>query len=483
MRRSATAARLWAVPALVAALLGSSAACANTDAPAEPTAPPVFRCPGPAVPTELDVTCHRIDVDGASLAVAVLHAEDPTGLPVLHLHGGPGGRTVAERHRWLAPRSSLLAHHDVILVDQRGGGFSTPSMDCPEVDGTTAPDPSRYRACRDRLDADGVDRSEVTVARLAADLVAVRQAFEIDLWHLHGASYGTRVALELLRTDGDAVAAAVLDSVVPPDIATHDDLPAGVVEALTALGNWCSEPDRVCAGDIGERLGDVLGRLADRPATVTVRSGDTLRVDDVAFLRLASDVLAGTAPDGAGIAAAAIAMAKTSTTEAVALLLDATGRHDSLGQWATGDANAEGAQLSVECADELPGNDFSGPAPDNPPSWEDRVTTAVRGRWIDVRTLCALWDVPPSSADTRRPVRSEVPVLVLAGLLDPVTPAAWAHHLVHGSGSLTDAVLATSVGWSHVPSMSDRCAAELVASFLDNGIRPRSGPANCPTSD
>lgn len=441
-------------------------------------------CPEPAVPTDLDVTCHRIEVEGASLAVAVLHAEDPTGPPVLHLHGGPGGRAVADRHRWLAPQLPLLAHHDVILVDQRGGGLSSPSMDCPEVDGSTAPEPALHRACRDRLDAAGVDRSSVTVARLADDLVTVRRALGIARWHLHGVSYGTRVALELLRTDGDAVASAVLDSAVPPNVATHDDLPRGVVDAVAALGRWCAASARSCPADVGQRLGAVLGRLADEPATVTVRSGETLRVDDGTFLRLATDVLAGPVPHGPATAATAVEVAAASSAEAVALLMDATTASGHVEGRAVGDPVAEGAQLSVECADEVPGNDFTEPA-DNalPSTWEDRVAAAVRDRWMDVRTLCALWDVEPSSPATRRAVRSDVPVLVLAGLLDPVTPVDWARHLVQESSDLANAVLVTSEGWSHVPSMSDPCAADLVARFLHDGTRPEAGSVACPEAE
>ena len=91
-------------------------------------------CPGEEVPSDLTVTCHRLELEDASLSVVVLHAADPTGAPVLHLHGGPGGRAVLDRYRWLAPRSGILEGHDVILVDQRGGGDSTPSLDCPELD-------------------------------------------------------------------------------------------------------------------------------------------------------------------------------------------------------------------------------------------------------------------------------------------------------------------------------------------------------------
>jgi pimeloyl-ACP methyl ester carboxylesterase len=254
-----------------------------------------------------------------------------------------------------------------------------------------------------------------------------------------------------------------------------------VVDAVAALGRWCAIPTRSCPVDVGDHLGVVLGRLAEEPATVTVRSGETIRVDDGTFLRLATSVLAGPVPHGPTVAATAIELAARSPAEAVALLVDAAPGSGTVAVRAVGDPVAEGAQLSVECADEVPGNDFAGPTGDGlPATWEDRVAAAVRDRWMDVRTLCALWDVDPSSKTTRRAVRSDVPVLVLAGLLDPVTPVGWARHLVRETGGLADAVLVTSEGWSHVPSMSDPCAADLVARFLDDGTRPDAGSVACP---
>ena len=45
----------------------------------------------------------------------------------------------------------------------------------------------------------------------------------------------------------------------------------------------------------------------------------------------------------------------------------------------------------------------------------------------------------------------------------PITPVAWARRLVDG---LENATLLESPRWTHVPSMSDPCAAHMVAWFL-----------------
>ena len=419
-------------------------------------------CPGEAVPTRLTVSCHRLHLDHGTLGVAVLWAEDPTGLPVLHLHGGPGGRAVADRYRWLVPRSQVLEGHDVVLVDQRGGGTSTPSLDCPELDDPATPPGEAIQACRYRLDQKGVDRGSVTVGSTAADLVHLRRSLGIDAWHLHGVSSGTRIALELLRIDGSSVASAVLDSPTPPEVDLYDDLPEGVLYALTSMENLC-RADATCPGGLVGPLRSILDDLADRPVVVTIWSGEASAYDDARLIRLVADALA--APAGLNVVDGAVALAAEGRlAEAIAALNEvaSTGR-------SVGDPTSEGARLSSECADELPFNDA------DPMLTGDPILDAVARGEVKVRALCAVWQVERSPDIVNWPMVSDVPTLILSGHLDPITPTAWARRLADRLGN---AVLVESERWAHAPSMSDPCAAHLVARFLD-GERPLSGFARC----
>ena len=439
----------------VLCLIGLAAACSGSSpVPNRSAAGDMLldaACPGEEVPTELTVSCHRLELADASLSVVVIHSDDPTGAPVLHLHGGPGGRAVLDRYRWLVPRSEVLEGHDVILVDQRGGGDSTPSLDCPELDAGPLAGLDDYRSCRRRLDDAGIDRGQTTVESIAADMVSLREAFGLDSWHLHGASFGTRIALELLRIDGGAVVSAVLDSPMPPEVDAYDELPVGVLSALEELEAGCREV-AACPEGLLEPLRGVLADLADRPVAVTTTSGESVLYDDVRFVRLLTDALAG--PVGPVVVREAIPLAASKQlAEAVARLagIASTGR-------STGDPVAEGAQLSSECADEVPFNTMATTATGDP------ILDAVSGAATDVRALCALWDVPASHRTVDLAVSSDAPVLILSGHLDPITPVAWARRL---ADSLGHATLVESHGWTHVPSMSDACAAHIVAGFLD----------------
>jgi proline iminopeptidase len=87
---------------------------------------------------------------------------NPNGMPVVFLHGGPGGGCSASSRRFFDP-----ARYRVILFDQRGAGRSTPNG---ELRGNTT-------------------------AHLIADLEALRNLRGIDRWHVFGGSWGSTLAI------------------------------------------------------------------------------------------------------------------------------------------------------------------------------------------------------------------------------------------------------------------------------------------------
>ncbi len=87
---------------------------------------------------------------------------NPSGLPVIALHGGPGGGSSPEMRRFFDP-----AIYRIILIDQRGCGKSTPNSELREND-TWA---------------------------LVSDIEAVRKQLKIDKWVVFGGSWGSTLAL------------------------------------------------------------------------------------------------------------------------------------------------------------------------------------------------------------------------------------------------------------------------------------------------
>lgn len=102
---------------------------------------------------------------------------NPTGVPVLFLHGGPGGGTEPKHRRFFDPR-----HYRIILLDQRGCGRSRPFASLVEN----------------------------TTWHLVDDLERVREFLGVDRWHVFGGSWGSTLALVYARQHRERVLSLVL---------------------------------------------------------------------------------------------------------------------------------------------------------------------------------------------------------------------------------------------------------------------------------
>lgn len=87
---------------------------------------------------------------------------NPDGIPVLYLHGGPGGGSSENHRRYFHPEK-----YRVIIFDQRGCGQSKPA---PSIIDNTTPD-------------------------LIEDIETIRIHLNIDQWLIAGGSWGTTLAM------------------------------------------------------------------------------------------------------------------------------------------------------------------------------------------------------------------------------------------------------------------------------------------------
>ena len=101
----------------------------------------------------------------------------PHGLPVLFLHGGPGGGCSANDRRFFDP-----SRYRIVLFDQRGCGRSTPAGSL--ISNTTA--------------------------HLLEDIEALRAQLELDRWMLFGGSWGAALALAYAEQHPQRVSVMVL---------------------------------------------------------------------------------------------------------------------------------------------------------------------------------------------------------------------------------------------------------------------------------
>ena len=142
-----------------------------------------------------------------------LHERDT--LPFVYLEGGPGGAASFSFESWL--ESSIHPDYDIILIDQRGTGLSYPSLNCYEYDWVD--DDSWVDDCRERLIEDEeIDLSAYNSANNAHDIHDLLVALNIDEAHIYGSSYGTRLALTMMRDFPERIHSVILDAVYPPEV-------------------------------------------------------------------------------------------------------------------------------------------------------------------------------------------------------------------------------------------------------------------------
>lgn len=106
--------------------------------------------------------------DEGRLKVSDLHelyyeqSGNPTGKPIVFLHGGPGSGTKPTYRRFFDPK-----FYRIILFDQRGAGKSTPHA----------------------------DTRENTTPNLVSDMETLREHLRLDEWMIFGGSWGSTLAL------------------------------------------------------------------------------------------------------------------------------------------------------------------------------------------------------------------------------------------------------------------------------------------------
>ncbi len=415
------------------------------------------------------------DGNQARIAIAVLRSEatSPRADPVIYLHGGPGGNALPDFDQWLRPEHDILETRDLILIDQRGSGYSLPSLNCTEYDGEYSSDRRALRDCFNRLDDEGVDTDRFTTLDIALDVADLRIALGYAEWNLYGISYGTRVALEVMRSAPTGIRSVVLDSPYPPEVSAYLEQAPNGRRAIDSVLSACARLDECDEAfpDLAARLDKLLLRLRDEPISVDVEewlSGDTIEVyvDDEVFV----NGIFGALYDTHALRDVPLAIhraANDDLAEAARLLGLGDGFDKSIRRTFQDDdyislADAEGAHWSPECAEEA--RFSSSTEAIDLANADDPIEQALIG---DVRyafAVCEIWDVMPAREASQSPIVSDLSTLVVVGEFDPITPPLWGEATID---DLTNATLVTVPAAGHGATL-ETCPESIMLAFLDD---------------
>jgi len=454
-----------------AVLIGSAlglAACGDGSAPPRTLALADCRLPRLPVAAQcgtLEVPENRARPDGRNitLGIAVLPANtlNPRADPLFILAGGPG-QAASFLGPFAASLTGVRKDREIVLVDQRGTGRSSPLAcaafkldETPESALELELDPvPKAAACARELAAQGIDAAQYTTAAWIADLDAVRVALGYGKVNLWGGSYGTRVALEYLRRYPDRVRSVVLDAVAPPSMKVSLDVWPARDTALSAVLDVCAQSPacRATHPDLRATLAAIRDRLGPHGRDVAVtdpRTGER-RTQHVTF----DHVIGAIQPL---IYAPELAALLPEIIEGVN-----AGDYGPLYAGAmlvTGDLAEQinnALHYSVTCAEDVPRVS---------PADAARALADVRSKALALRALavCDVWPKGASPADAATPVRSDAPVLILSGGLDPVTPPANGAEVAK---TLPASRHVVARGYGHIVS-PHACGPRLIAAFID----------------
>ncbi len=408
------------------------------------------------------------------LAVARFRSQSsaPAPDPVIYLEGGPGGRALID-HVTAQIAYTFTPRRDFIAFDQRGVGYSDPALGCPELAQQTREElmrnesateelahevAARFR-CRDRLQSQGIDLAAYNTTESAADVNDIRLALGYSKLDLFGASYGTRLALTVMRDFPAVIRSVVLDSVEPPQVNEIENLFANTDQALTLDFQECVA-SKACVGDVPTLIADFNQAVADLNAHPLALSNVVLTGD-----RFSSHIVSLL---GAGAKIGGVpALIEAAKRRDENYLGDALAYYGAIGTL----GNSVGMSTSVVCNDVVPFNskDRTIAAAQRALPGTDASELPLALSYFD---MCAGWPSNPPDARNHQAVTSDLPTLILESADDPATPPA--------NGQLAAQTLSKSVyvetpGVGHTV-MGTNCGRTVIASFVaDPTAKPDTG--------
>jgi pimeloyl-ACP methyl ester carboxylesterase len=357
------------------------------------------RCGTLSVPENRDLESGR----QLELFVTVVGArgEEKKPDPLVILEGGPGASVLHFGAMHAQTFWGVGAERDLVLLDQRGTGDSTP-LECDLTNGfRELTSPERTADCRDEL-SEQADLAYYTTEDAVLDLAEVLDQLGYQKVNLFGVSNGTRTALHFLRRFPERVRTVTLLAPYPFNHNALVESGETLDEALGLLAGDCS--DLPSCAEAFPDLSAALPRLAKRTAV-----GDENWSLFTAALRmmLFFPLQASQVPN----------LLTLVDTSGVTPQAQGPGSSPLVG-WIS-----EGAYMATMCSEDASRTSVE--------EIQQRTAGTLLGPgWAEsVVRSCANWPTRSLPDDFEAPIRSEVPTLLLVGRLDPAMPPSWSHDL------------------------------------------------------
>ncbi|MEJ7645896.1 MAG: alpha/beta fold hydrolase [Chryseolinea sp.] len=409
-----------------------------------------------------------------SIGVVVAKSEVTTvKTPILYLHGGPGIATLDNLPHYLKQPTwkGLRRQHDLIFFDYRGTGSSEPEL-CNDLQDSlyafavksASPQAFKekeialYANCLKLLKQNGVDLRTFSSMQLAADADEIRKQLQITKWNVYGVSFGTTVALNMLRNFSAGIRSVILDSPFPPNSPWNDfvrpfDASFKVLEKYVVGDPVTAKLFPAIRNDFVR----AVTRLNAKPAQLSFKRGKNIVIHNYSGNDFAWSIWnALLKPKSIPFVPKAIKEVAEGNDEILQRWSDAFSDPDAYGKY------SETQSRAILC--------FEG-RPQNPEDTEASLSknypdfTSFNASYNVL--VCDVWRPDKPDNDIFEPVVSELPVLILSGEYDPVCPPVFGELTAQ---SLSNSTLIIVPAASHAAIHADNCVRQIAFNFFLNPV-------------
>ncbi len=379
-------------------------------------------------------------------------------VPLFILAGGPGQSAISMYVGLSGAFSRINRDHDIVLLDQRGTGKSSPlNCDYPEnwqhSNDSTVELREATAACLEKY---GTRVQFYTTSVAVQDLDQVRRALGYAQINLYGASYGTRVAQLYMRRFPEHVHAVILDGVTYPEQAIGADTPLDGEAALQKIVSRCHAATdcRVAYPKLSDELASLERRFGPENLSIVINDPDTGLPQSMIFNRS----VFGAALRFLSYSATQSALLPTLIHQAAIGNVAPLAAQTLMTARQLKDQLASGMQNTVICSEDQP----------LAATLIDREKLAHTYQGLDqldaLAEICKLWPKGPVDSDLHASLHSEIPTLLLSGDADPVTPPRDADLAARGLVHHRHIVLS---GEGH-GQLATGCMPKVMAAFIES---------------
>lgn len=398
-------------------------------------------------------------------------SNNPKKDPIIYTVGGPGSTTMPSAQ--YMNYYKYLDDRDFILVEQRGNYYANPHLDCPEwsqaIYESNLPDfeiadyekvfKNAAKNCRERLEKKSIDLNGYNTNEIAADINDLVNILEIEKYNLLTISYSTKIAQVLMRDYPDKIRSVVMDSPLPLEVNYDEESLQNLLESVSKLLADCENDEKCNAAypNIEARFFEYLEQKTLNPLRVEIenpKNGDTetfyLKGDDL--ITVFTSASTGDVPNIPFEINRLLNNDLTSVKEQLSYLFEEPGEGSGVGM-----------RLSVWCSEENPFNslDIIKEETNKYPGLKGMSPATYNNE------ICEIWGVKCVSEIENNAIDSNIPVLLISGEYDELTPSKWAKAMMPNFGNSYHLIFK---GWKHTPTTnwSNQCAMQAANDFFNN---------------